>query len=50
MKGKIPWNVGIKHSEESKKKMSESHKGKKNSELHISLILFLNSSEYVFPE
>jgi hypothetical protein len=34
MKGRIPWNLGINHSEESKKKMSQSHTGKKNSEFH----------------
>ncbi len=28
-KGQIPWNKGKKHSEETKQKMSNSHKGKK---------------------
>jgi len=31
LKGNIPWNKGIKLSEEHKKKLSKSHKGKKHS-------------------
>jgi len=33
-KGQIPWIKGKNHSKESKRKMSESHKGKKFSENH----------------
>ena len=43
--GKTPWNKGIKMSDEQRRKLSESHKGKKLSESHrLSILKYVSSN------
>lgn len=49
-KGKCPWNKGKKHSEETKQKMSESHKQKTHSEFGIKFKEYYGITNYENPK